>query len=196
MFFLINTSRAQVIEEKAVLLGLRKKLILGVGLDILAPEMPYEIKTKRKYSHKFLKNKKIYITPHVGSMTEGTQRKISFELIKRGVDIVSHGTENHMFLVDLINKGITGKDAEATLGKSNITVNKNTIPNDPESPFITSGLRIGTPASTTRGFKEKEVELVANWICDILDNMEDETIKNQILDKVKGICSKFPVYVI
>ena len=80
--FLINTSRAQVIEEKAVLLGLRKKLILGVGLDILAPEMPYEIKTKRKYSHKFLKNKKIYITPHVGSMTEGTQRKISFELIK------------------------------------------------------------------------------------------------------------------
>jgi len=80
--FLINTSRAQVIEEKAVLLGLRKKLILGVGLDILAPEMPYENKTKKKYYHKFLKNKKIYITPHIGSMTESTQRKISFELIK------------------------------------------------------------------------------------------------------------------
>ena len=80
--FLINTSRAQVIEEKAVLLGLRKKLILSVGLDILAPEMPYEIKRNQKYSHKFLKNKKIYITPHVGSMTESTQRKISFELIK------------------------------------------------------------------------------------------------------------------
>ena len=99
-------------------------------------------------------------------------------------------------LIGKLKEGITGKDAEATLGKSNITVNKNTIPNDPESPFITSGLRIGTPASTTRGFKEKEVELVANWICDILANMEDETIKNQILDNVKGICSKFPVYVI
>ena len=123
-------------------------------------------------------------------------KKMCETFIKRGVDIVSHGTENHMFLVDLIKKGITGKDAEATLGKSNITVNKNTIPNDPESPFITSGLRIGTPASTTRGFKEKEVELVANWICDILVNMEDETIKKQILDNVKDICSKFPVYVI
>ena len=80
--FLVNTSRAQVIQEKAIILGLRKKLILSVGLDILSPEMPYENKTNKKYSHKFLENEKIYITPHVGSMTEGTQKKISFELIK------------------------------------------------------------------------------------------------------------------
>jgi len=112
----------------------------------------------------------------------------------RGVNIVSNGTENHMFLVDLIDKGITGKEADAALGLANITVNKNAVPNDPQSPFVTSGLRIGTPAATTRGFKEAEVSEVASWICDIIENIKDETIAAEVKEKVKLLCSKFPVY--
>ena len=114
--------------------------------------------------------------------------------MKRGVDIVSRGTENHMFLVDLINKGITGKDADAAIGRSNITVNKNAVPNDPQSPFVTSGLRIGTPAITTRGFKEEEAELVANWISDILEDLQNERVVNKVKSEVKNICENFPVY--
>jgi glycine hydroxymethyltransferase len=112
----------------------------------------------------------------------------------RGINIVSNGTENHMFLVDLINKGITGKEADAALGQANITVNKNAVPNDPQSPFVTSGLRIGTPAATTRGFKEAEVAEVASWICDIIENIGDDKIIEDIKEKVKNLCSKFPVY--
>ena len=112
----------------------------------------------------------------------------------RGINIVSNGTENHMFLVDLINKGVTGKEADATLGLANITVNKNAVPNDPESPFVTSGLRIGTPAVTTRGFKEVEVAEVASWICDIIENLKDEKVVLEVKGKVKILCSKFPVY--
>ena len=114
--------------------------------------------------------------------------------MKRGVDIVSKGTENHMFLVDLINKGITGKDADTAIGRSNITVNKNAVPNDPQSPFITSGLRIGTPAITTRGFKEEEAKLVANWISDILEDLQNEKVINKVKSEVKNICQNFPVY--
>tara|TARA_B100000029_G_C17601696_1_gene965967 strand:- start:2129 stop:3391 length:1263 start_codon:yes stop_codon:yes gene_type:complete len=114
--------------------------------------------------------------------------------MKRGVDIVSKGTENHMFLVDLINKGITGKDADTAIGRSNITVNKNAVPNDPQSPFITSGLRIGTPAITTRGFKEEEAKLVANWISDILEDLRNEKVINKVKSEVKDICADFPVY--
>tara|TARA_B100001123_G_scaffold165364_1_gene190501 strand:+ start:1974 stop:3236 length:1263 start_codon:yes stop_codon:yes gene_type:complete len=114
--------------------------------------------------------------------------------MKRGVDIVSRGTENHMFLVDLINKGITGKDADAAIGRSNITVNKNAVPNDPQSPFVTSGLRIGTPAITTRGFKEEEAKLVANWISDILEDLQNEKVINKVKSEVKNICENFPVY--
>jgi len=114
--------------------------------------------------------------------------------MKRGVDIVSRGTENHMFLVDLINKGITGKDADAAIGRSNITVNKNAVPNDPQSPFVTSGLRIGTPAITTRGFKEEEAKLVANWISDILEDLQNEKVINKVKSEVKNICQNFPVY--
>ena len=114
--------------------------------------------------------------------------------MNRGVDIVSNGTENHMFLVDLIKKVITGKNAEEALGKSNITLNKNAIPNDPESRFITSGLRIGTPAVTTRGFKEKEVSTIASWICDILENLEDGNQIDKVKLKVKSLCDQFPVY--
>ena len=112
----------------------------------------------------------------------------------RGINIVSNGTENHMFLVDLINKGVTGKEADAALGLANITVNKNAVPNDPESPFVTSGLRIGTPAVTTRGFKEVEVAEVASWICDIIENLNDEKVVLEVKGKVKILCSKFPVY--
>jgi glycine hydroxymethyltransferase len=112
----------------------------------------------------------------------------------RGIKIVSNGTENHMFLVDLIDKGITGKEADAALGKAHITVNKNAVPNDPQSPFVTSGLRIGTPAATTRGFKEPEVIEVADWICDVIENINDEKVIQDVQKKVKLLCTKFPVY--
>jgi glycine hydroxymethyltransferase len=115
-------------------------------------------------------------------------------LQNRGYTIVSAGTDNHLLLVDLIDKEITGKDADAALGRANITVNKNSVPNDPRSPFVTSGLRLGTPAITTRGFKEKEVSLLANWIADILDNINDETTIANIKDQVVRLCREFPVY--
>jgi glycine hydroxymethyltransferase len=116
------------------------------------------------------------------------------QFMNRGYKIVSGGTDCHLFLVDLIDKGITGKAADAALGNANITVNKNTVPGDPQSPFVTSGLRIGTPAATTRGFKEQECKELVNWICDILDDLENtdtiERVKNQVLD----LCKRFPVY--
>lgn len=114
--------------------------------------------------------------------------------VERGVDIVSGGTENHLFLVDLISKDITGKDAEAALGKANITVNKNTVPNEPRSPFVTSGLRLGTPAVTTRGFKEAEVTELAGWICDILDDINNEQVISDVKAKVMELTKRFPVY--
>jgi len=114
--------------------------------------------------------------------------------IQRGYKIVSGGTDNHLFLVDLIDKNITGKDADAALGRAYITVNKNTVPNDPRSPFVTSGLRIGTPASTTRGFGEIEIRQVADWICDILDQIGDENVVDNVRAQVLKLCSRFPVY--
>ena len=121
-------------------------------------------------------------------------KKMAGTFMERGIDIVSKGTENHMFLVDLVNKGITGKDADAALGRANITVNKNAVPNDPQSPFVTSGLRIGTPASTTRGFKEAEVTQVAEWICDVIEDIDNERVINEVKEKVIELCSRFPVY--
>ena len=115
-------------------------------------------------------------------------------LLERGYNIVSGGTDNHLFLVDLINKGITGKDADAALGEANITVNKNSVPNDPQSPFVTSGLRIGTPAVTTRGFNEAEVTQVAGWICDILDDINNQSTKDRVKQQVLDICKRYPVY--
>ncbi|MCO7225730.1 serine hydroxymethyltransferase [Pleionea sp. CnH1-48] len=115
-------------------------------------------------------------------------------IMERGYKIVSGGTDNHLFLMDLIDKDITGKDAEAALGKANITVNKNTVPNEPRSPFVTSGLRMGTPAVTTRGFKEDEVKQLASWICDILDDIENEAVIAEVKDKVKELTARFPVY--
>jgi len=117
--------------------------------------------------------------------------------IKRKIKIVSGGTENHLMLVDLIGKEFTGKDADAALGEAFITVNKNAVPNDPRSPFVTSGLRIGTPAITTRGFKETESEDLAHWICDVLDSLEAGTsnmVIPEVRDKVLELCSRFPVY--
>ncbi len=112
----------------------------------------------------------------------------------RGVEIVSKGTKNHMFLVDLINKDITGKDVEESLGRANITLNKNAVPNDPQSRFVTSGLRIGTPAITTRGFKEKEASQVATWICDVLKDLNSEDEIKRVKSEVKELCKEFPVY--
>jgi glycine hydroxymethyltransferase len=112
----------------------------------------------------------------------------------RGHRIVSGGTDNHLFLVDLIEKGITGKDADAALGRANITVNKNTVPNDPRSPFVTSGLRIGTPAVTTRGFREAEVMQLAGWIADVLDDLSSEAVIARTRQSVIEMCRRFPVY--
>ena len=114
--------------------------------------------------------------------------------IQRGFDVVSGGTQNHLFLLSLIKQDVTGKDADAALGRAHITVNKNSVPNDPRSPFVTSGLRIGTPAVTTRGFGETECRDLAGWICDILDNMGDESVIETVRGKVEAICAKFPVY--
>lgn len=116
------------------------------------------------------------------------------EFITRGFEIVSGGTDNHLFLLSLISKGLTGKDADAALSKAHITVNKNSVPNDPQSPFVTSGLRIGSPAITTRGFNEAESRDLANWISDILDNMGDEGVIAEVQAKVSEICKRLPVY--
>ena len=115
-------------------------------------------------------------------------------LIARGYDIVSGGTENHLFLLSLIKQDVTGKEADAWLGAAHITVNKNAVPNDPRSPFVTSGIRIGTPAVTTRGFGEAEVRNLAGWIADILDAKGDEAVINATRAKVELVCAKFPVY--
>ncbi|HET6587347.1 MAG TPA: serine hydroxymethyltransferase [Oleiagrimonas sp.] len=116
------------------------------------------------------------------------------KLIERGYKIVSGGTENHLVLVDLIGKPLTGKDAEAALGRAHITVNKNTVPNDPQSPFVTSGLRIGTPAATTRGYQEVDCVELAGWIADVLDAPEDESVIENVRALVQAQCAKYPVY--
>ena len=115
-------------------------------------------------------------------------------IMSNGIDIVSNGTENHIVLVDLRSKGITGKDLERVLGSVNITVNKNSVPNDPASPFVTSGIRIGTPAATTRGFKEKEIIQVGNWISDIINNFDNEELQKTIKEEVHKLTTNFPVY--
>ena len=115
-------------------------------------------------------------------------------MIERGINIVSGGTDDHLFLMDLIGKEYTGKDAEAALGRANITVNKNAVPNDPRSPFVTSGLRIGSPAITRRGFTEQDSSDLAGWICDLLDNIGDAKTEADVKAKVLNICGRLPVY--
>ena len=114
--------------------------------------------------------------------------------LERGYKVVSGGTDNHLFLVDLVDKNLTGKEADAALGRANITVNKNSVPNDPKSPFVTSGIRVGTPAITRRGFKEAEAKELAGWMCDVLDSINDEAVIERIKGKVLDICARYPVY--
>lgn len=111
--------------------------------------------------------------------------------LERGYKVVSGGTDNHLFLVDLVDKNLTGKEADAALGRANITVNKNSVPNDPKSPFVTSGIRVGTPAITRRGFKEAEAKELAGWMCDVLDSINDEAVIERIKGKVLDICTTF-----
>jgi len=121
-------------------------------------------------------------------------RAMAATLMARGYKVVSGGTDNHLFLLDLIGRDYSGKDADAALGKANITVNKNSVPNDPRSPFVTSGLRIGSPAITTRGFKETEAKLLGGWIADVLDHVNDESVIARVKQDVLKICKQFPVY--
>ena len=114
--------------------------------------------------------------------------------IERGLKIVSGGTDNHLFLVDLIEKGLTGKEVDAAIGRANITANKNAVPNDPQSPFVTSGIRIGTPSVTTRGFDVDDCKQIANWICDIMDNMGDESVIERVKGEVIALCKSKPLY--
>ncbi|NZA68581.1 serine hydroxymethyltransferase [Escherichia coli] len=114
--------------------------------------------------------------------------------LERGYKVVSGGTDNHLFLVDLVDKNLTGKEADTALGRANITVNKNSVPNDPKSPFVTSGIRVGTPAITRRGFKEAEAKELAGWMCDVLDSINDEAVIERIKGKVLDICARYPVY--
>ncbi|PZQ27859.1 MAG: serine hydroxymethyltransferase, partial [Ectopseudomonas oleovorans] len=114
--------------------------------------------------------------------------------IERGYEVVSGGTDNHLFLLSLIKQGLTGKEADAALGRAGITVNKNAVPNDPQSPFVTSGIRIGTPAVTTRGFKVAQCQALAGWICDILDHLGDADVEAQVAKLVAGLCADYPVY--
>jgi glycine hydroxymethyltransferase len=121
-------------------------------------------------------------------------RAMAAVVMERGYKVVSGGTDDHLFLIDLIDKDITGKDADAALGEAHITVNKNSVPNDPRSPFVTSGLRIGTPAVTTRGCKEPEVRMLAGWICDILDDIGNRAMIERVKGQVLDLCRRFPVY--
>lgn len=132
----------------------------------------------KTYQHQVVKNAQAMVT----------------EIINRGYKVVSGETQNHLFLIDLVDKNITGKAADAALGKANITVNKNSVPKDPQSPFVTSGIRLGTPAITRRGFKEQEAKQLANWICDVLDNIDDQSVIEKIKAQVLEICHRLPVY--
>jgi glycine hydroxymethyltransferase len=125
-------------------------------------------------------------------------RAMADVVMQRGYKVVSGGTDNHLFLWDLIDKGLTGKDVENALGEANITVNKNAVPNDPQSPFVTSGIRIGTPAMTTRGFNEEDSKALAGWMCDIVDSMQgsaaDSAVITRVREQVRDICARLPVY--
>lgn len=121
-------------------------------------------------------------------------RAMADVMMARGYKVVSGGTDDHLFLVDLIDKGLTGKQADAALGAANITVNKNAVPNDPQSPFVTSGIRVGTPAMTTRGFGEAEARELAGWMCDLLDDIENQELSAAVRGKVLELCRRFPVY--
>jgi glycine hydroxymethyltransferase len=121
-------------------------------------------------------------------------RAMAKVFMERGYDVVSGGTDDHLFLVSFIEAGLTGKDVDAWLGEANITVNKNAVPNDPQSPFVTSGIRVGTPAITTRGFGEQESVELAGWMCDVIDSRGDQARIGEIREKVLAVCARHPVY--
>ncbi len=121
-------------------------------------------------------------------------RTMAETFLSRGFNVVSGGTDNHLFLVDLVSKGLTGKAADAALGSAHITVNKNAVPNDPQSPFVTSGIRVGTPAMTTRGIQGDEAQHLASWMCDVLDHIEDQTVIARVRGQVTELCGRHPVY--
>ena len=121
-------------------------------------------------------------------------RVMAETMMQRDYRVVSGGTDNHLFLVDFVARGLTGKDAEAALGRAHITVNKNSVPNDPQKPFVTSGMRIGTPAATTRGFGVEQCRELSHWMCDILDDLSDERIVERVQGQVRELCARFPVY--
>ncbi|MBX9607689.1 MAG: serine hydroxymethyltransferase [Gammaproteobacteria bacterium] len=121
-------------------------------------------------------------------------RAMAETFLARGFNVVSGGTDNHLFLVDLVNKGLTGKAADAALGRAHITVNKNAVPNDPQSPFVTSGIRVGTPAMTTRGLGEADARTLAGWMCDVLEHIEDERVIERVRGQVSELCGRYPVY--
>jgi glycine hydroxymethyltransferase len=121
-------------------------------------------------------------------------RAMASVFLERGYDVVSGGTDNHVFLVSFIEQGLTGKAVNNALGDAHITVNMNSVPNDPQSPFVTSGIRVGTPAATTRGFSQAECKDITNWICDICDDLENTSVVNEVRAKVEELCSRFPVY--
>ena len=121
-------------------------------------------------------------------------RVMAETFLSRGFNVVSGGTDNHLFLVDLVSKGLTGKAADAALGSAHITVNKNAVPNDPQSPFVTSGIRVGTPAMTTRGMQADEARQLASWMCDVLDHIEDESVIARVRGQVTELCGRHPVY--
>ena len=121
-------------------------------------------------------------------------RAMASVFLERGYDVVSGGTDNHVFLVSFIEQGLTGKAVNNALGEAHITVNMNSVPNDPQSPFVTSGIRVGTPAGTTRGFGESECKDITNWICDICDDLENQSVIDEVRAKVGELCSRFPVY--
>ncbi len=121
-------------------------------------------------------------------------RAMATVFLNRGYEVISGGTDDHLFLVSFISQGLTGKDVDAALGSAHITVNKNTVPNDPQSPFVTSGIRVGTPAATTRGFGESECSDLANWMCDICDDIGNKSVVDDVRSKVEKLCAKFPVY--
>jgi len=126
--------------------------------------------------------------------TLANARAMAAKFMGRGFKVVSNGTDNHLFLLSLVGRNITGKDADAALGRANITVNKNAVPNDPRPPTITSGLRLGTPASTTRGFKEKEIELVADLVADVIEAEGADAVVEKVRGQVLDLCKRFPVY--
>ena len=126
--------------------------------------------------------------------TLANARTMASVFMARGFQIVSGGTDDHLFLLSLVDKEVTGQDADKALGQANITVNKNAVPNDPRPPFVTSGIRIGSPAVTRRGFGEQEVTQLTGWMCDILEDIENQALIASIKDKVVELCKRYPVY--